>query len=103
MPADRVAQALRAPAPTWGDADRVLWLGDAILELDDGLLLHHAGGPTPLPVRGKARDWALTLLEQAHPSEPPLRWAEVRDRFPGEPAALSRLLRALRPAGLVAV
>jgi hypothetical protein len=103
VPPDRVAQALRAPAPTWGDADRVLWLGDAILELDDGLLLHHPGGPTPLPVRGQAREWALTLLEQAHPSEPPLRWAEARDRFPGEPAALTRLLRALRPAGLVAV
>ena len=65
---DRVATALRDSPTEWGDTDRLLWLGDAVLELDDGLLLHHPGGPTALPVPGKLRTWVDQVLEQSPPS-----------------------------------
>lgn len=100
---DLIPTALRQKPPEWGDQDRLLWLGDGILELEDGLQLHHAGGPTTIGGPKAAVAWLSGVLEAAHPTEPELRWGAAKARFPGELSTFSRQLRQARAAGLVAV
>lgn len=102
---DRVALALEAESDerAWRDRSRVLWLGQGYLESDDAVTVlgtHHRsvlrGPPAVL-------EWLGEVLDAAHPAEPPLRWAEVRESFPGDWSRWQRQWARVRAAGLVAV
>jgi hypothetical protein len=102
---DRIAAALATAASerAWRDRSRVLWLGEGFLEGDAFITIFGKGGARQLRGPPPVLEWLAEVLGAAHPAEPPLRWAEVRDSFPGDWSRWGRQWARVRAAGLVAV
>jgi radical SAM superfamily enzyme YgiQ (UPF0313 family) len=99
----QVAGALVEGRPAMPDSARLIWLGDGLLESDEGVVLLHAEEQTAISGPGPVLEWLAEVLDAAVPGGEGLTAGEAKAAFPGDWRRWARQWAAVREAGLVGV
>jgi hypothetical protein len=107
VPPDQVRSFIKEPERELSENERLIWIGDSVLESDEGLVVHHSGGPSLLKLRGALLEWVSELVSDCAPEAPAVTWVQLKQRYPGgwkqDNKLNQRLISELRRIGLIGV
>ena len=103
VPAGYIRSLLNAADCAEDGGQRLVWVGDGVLETDDGVVLLCGDSEAVIQASADVVGWIMDTLDAADPGGQGCTLADVRSCFPGEWQVWKVQWQTLRRAGLLLV